>query len=58
MLFGHCDYVKITRFSTIKILLSCRLSTGASFVLFMIVSTACGESQPVYGGVYTVEGHN
>jgi hypothetical protein len=29
-----------------------------SFALFIVASVTCGESQPVYGGVYMVGGHN
>jgi hypothetical protein len=55
LLFGRYDYVEMTRFSMIKILLSCRSSTGAQLCLFMIIPTTCRELRPVYGGVYMVK---
>jgi hypothetical protein len=60
--FGRYAYVEMTRSLVITALvitalLSCRLSTGAKYTPFIVISTQCGASRPVYGGVYTVKRH-
>jgi hypothetical protein len=52
--FSSKTKLEVTRCLMIKILLSCGLSTGAQLCsVHGQVSTACGESRPVSGGVST-----
>jgi hypothetical protein len=48
----------MTRCSTTKNILFCRLFTDALFALFMVISSLCEEPQPIYEGIYTVEGYD
>lgn len=57
-LFVHSGYVERTRFLMIKIILSCKLSTGARLCSVHGRLYSMWESQPVYGGVYSVGGHD
>jgi hypothetical protein len=41
----------------IKILISAGYQPVYGFALFTVVSSTCGESRPVYIGIYMVEGH-
>jgi hypothetical protein len=57
-LFDHCGYVEITKFLIISLLLRCMLPTDAQLrSLFVVASTTCGESWPLYGGIYMVRGY-
>jgi hypothetical protein len=56
-LFGCYGYVEMTRFLMIIFLSHAGHLPVHSYAPFMVVSTVCGASRPVYGGVYTVGGH-
>jgi hypothetical protein len=56
-LFGRYWYVEMTRFQRLKFFSYAGYVPVHNFAPFMVVSSTCEEPQPVYEGVYTVEGH-
>jgi hypothetical protein len=56
-LFGHRGYVKNSKLSNDNFFLLCRLSTGARYTSFVVVSIACGALWYVDGYVNMLEGY-